>query len=169
MNINLHQATPADTPFIADMAQRIWREHYPPIIGLKQVEYMLDAFYRPETLATQMQEGQTYWLAKDGDTALGYLGVSRQEPGKYFLHKFYIDNNLRGQGLGKVILERLMAKYPDMRELRLTVNRQNYKSINFYFRVGFTIECCVDLPIGNGYEMNDFQMLLKLYLPEQQE
>lgn len=168
MNIILQQAGTSDAPLIADMAQRIWREHYPSIIGLQQVDYMLDLFYRPEALEAQMKEGQVFWLAKDGNEVLGYLGVSQKEPCKYFLHKFYIDNDRRGQGLGKVILERLMAKYPDMRELRLTVNRQNYKSINFYFRVGFTIECCVDIPIGDGHEMNDFQMLLKLYLPEEQ-
>jgi hypothetical protein len=43
--------------------------------------------------------------------------------------------------------------------MRLTVNRQNYKSINFYFKIGFRIEKCADFPIGNGFVMNDFVMV----------
>jgi ribosomal protein S18 acetylase RimI-like enzyme len=45
--------------------------------------------------------------------------------------------------------------------IRLTVNRQNFKSINFYFKLGFKIEKVADFDIGNGYFMNDFVMLWK--------
>ena len=45
--------------------------------------------------------------------------------------------------------------------VRLTVNRQNFKSVNFYFKNGFTIERVADFDIGNGYVMNDFVMMWK--------
>ena len=45
--------------------------------------------------------------------------------------------------------------------LRLTVNRQNYKSINFYFKNGFVIEKTADFDIGSGYFMNDFVMVYR--------
>jgi hypothetical protein len=35
----------------------------------------------------------------------------------------------------------------------------NYKSVNFYFRLGFIIEKTTDIDIGDGYFMNDFIML----------
>ena len=65
----------------------------------------------------------------------------------------------RGRGLGAAVFGALLDQYPDALEIRLTVNRQNYKSINFYFKIGFIIESCLDIPIGEGYVMNDFQML----------
>jgi ribosomal protein S18 acetylase RimI-like enzyme len=43
--------------------------------------------------------------------------------------------------------------------IRLTVNRQNYKSINFYFKNGFKIERVEDFDIGSGFWMNDFIMI----------
>jgi ribosomal protein S18 acetylase RimI-like enzyme len=43
--------------------------------------------------------------------------------------------------------------------IRLTVNRENYKAINFYFKLGFKIEKVADFDIGQGYVMNDFVML----------
>jgi RimJ/RimL family protein N-acetyltransferase len=48
---------------------------------------------------------------------------------------------------------------PDI--IKLTVNRQNFKSINFYFKNGFKIEKVEDFDIGNGYWMNDFIMVKK--------
>ena len=122
---------------------------------------MLNLNYTPEALVKQMQAGQQFFLPEWENQVLGYAAVSKQEPGKYFLHKFYIDNGRRGAGMGKIILERILAQCPDMTEMRLTVNRQNFKSINFYFKVGFVIESCIDIPIGGGYEMNDFQMVFR--------
>lgn len=159
MNITLQQATPGDILRISALAHRIWQAHYPAIIGEKQVEYMLGLLYSPEGLQRQIEEGQIFHLVMEGDEVLGYVSVSDKGEGRYFLHKFYLDNEKRGFGLGKKVFELLLARYPALRELRLTVNRQNFKSINFYFKIGFTIEKCVDIPIGEGYEMNDFQML----------
>lgn len=161
MAILLEQATPADIPRIAALAHRIWRVHYPPIIGMQQVEYMLARTYSSEALQRQMEEGQVFYLAMEAGEVLGFLSVSDKGEGRYFLHKFYLDNEKRGRGLGQKVFDRLLAHCPAMRELRLTVNRQNYKSVNFYFKIGFVIEKCLDIPIGEGYEMNDFQMLLK--------
>ena len=160
MAIILNQATPADIPRIRELAHRIWRVHYPPIIGEQQVEYMLGLNYSLEALQRQMEaEGQIFWLVTEDEEVTGFVAVSDQGEGRYFIHKFYLDNEKRGRGLGRRVFEILVSKYLALREFRLTVNRQNYKSINFYFRIGFTIERCVDIPIGEGYVMNDFLML----------
>jgi hypothetical protein len=55
----------------------------------------------------------------------------------------------------------LLLHYPDLQEVRLAVNRKNYKSINFYFKIGFIIDHCMDVAIGNGFYMNDFEMIWK--------
>lgn len=161
MHIQLAAATENDAPLISALAGRIWRMHYPDIIGAEQVEYMLALLYSPEALVRQMQEGQRFFLPQADGDILGYLAVSEKEPGKYFLHKFYVDNGKRGGGLGSILFKRLLAMFPDLTELRLTVNRMNYRSINFYYKVGFIIESCVQIPIGGGFVMDDFQMLYK--------
>lgn len=159
MNISLQQATPGDILRISALAHRIWRSHYPAIVGSEQVEYMLSLLYSPESLQRQIEEGQIFYLVMDRDEPFGYLSISDEKEGCFFLHKLYFDKEKRGQGLGKKVFELLLARYPSLRELRLTVNRQNYKSVNFYFKIGFAIEKCVDIPIGEGYVMDDFQML----------
>lgn len=156
----LQAAEVSDIPLIRDLAQRIWWAHYPGIIPEAQIEYMLGLMYSPENLERQMTgEGQQFWLVIEDQTALGFLAVSRKAAGSYFLHKFYLDPAHQGQGLGTTVFRALLAQYPDAREIRLTVNRQNFKSINFYFKTGFVIEQCVQIPIGEGFMMDDFQML----------
>lgn len=163
MDIALRQATTADIPVIRDLAHRIWWAHYPDIITPEQIEYMLGRTYSAESLSRQMrEEGQQFWLIETGGQCLGYMSLGAQEEaGAYFLHKFYIDNSNRGKGVGIRAFGQMLERYPDLRLLRLVVNKHNFKSVNFYFKVGFIIEKCVVTEIGKGYIMDDFQMVFK--------
>lgn len=162
--ISLASATPDDIPAVQALAHRIWWAHYPPIIGEAQTAYMLERMYSAEALRRQMtKEGAQFWLVyiAQSDTPIGFVAISQQAAGQYFIHKFYLEAEQQGKGLGAETFEQLLEKYPDAREVRLTVNRQNYKSINFYFKMGFRIERCADFDIGDGFFMNDFVMCWK--------
>ncbi|MCU0434557.1 MAG: GNAT family N-acetyltransferase [Bacteroidia bacterium] len=154
----LIEATDNEAGKIAALAAHIWQQHYPAIIGQKQVDYMLDLLYSESALKTQMQEGQKFYLIRIQETDAGYISVSDKGDGHYFLHKFYIDPSLQARGLGKAVFAATTALFPDLNKWTLTVNRKNYKSINFYFRNGFVIDSVADFDIGNGYFMEDFVM-----------
>jgi RimJ/RimL family protein N-acetyltransferase len=150
-----------DIPQLAALARLIWWDHYPPIIGEEQVRYMLDMNYSKESLEQQMADGQFFWWIQADNKPVGFIAISGRSDGRYFIHKFYIDANYQGKGVGAAAFNLLLEQYPGAREIRLTVNRQNYKSLNFYFKTGFIIEKCLDIPIGEGFVMNDFQMLYR--------
>lgn len=156
--LKLKRAVPADANELTLLAQRIWRIHYPPIIGAEQVEYMLSTMHAPAKVAEQMAGGQTFSFVLDDEKQIGYVATSNPSPGELFIHKFYIDPALQGKGIGKKVFEEILQNNPGINTIRLTVNRMNYKSINFYFKVGFVIEDVKDFDIGNGYFMNDFIM-----------
>jgi GNAT superfamily N-acetyltransferase len=160
MSTSLRQATPADIKQIAALAEKIWRAHYTPIIGTEQVDYMLKKMYSAESLLEQQQNGQQFFLAENNNEIIGYLSISANG-NDLFLHKFYLDMHEQGKGLGKKFFAALLSKFPEMKTMRLQVNRMNYKTINFYFRLGFVIEEAKDFDIGNGFFMEDFVMLLK--------
>lgn len=162
MPIELRLATPADIPLIRALADKIWWAHYPSIISDAQIAYMLDMMYSETELARQMTEGQTFRLVLADGQPLGFVAVSQLAEGSFFLHKFYLDTAQHGRGTGSEAFRQLLAALPaDLREMRLRVNRRNFKSVNFYFKVGFVIEFCVDTPFGPDYVMDDFQMLWK--------
>lgn len=160
-------ADPSDAPLIEALATRIWWAHYPEIISGEQITYMLERGYSVSALQQQMVEGQVFRIVySDSGDAIGYISVRCKGPGSYFMHKFYLEVQQQGKGIGAAVFHQVVQEYPDLQEMRLLVNRRNYRSVNFYFKTGFTIEQCVDTPFGDGYVMDDFQMIWKrLYTP----
>lgn len=154
----LRDATLDDIPLIADLAYAIWNAHYPAIIGQKQVDYMLHKMYSSDALQKQMEEGQRFILLSDEEGDLGFVSISNKGNGDYFLHKFYISAERHRSGIGSEVMDAIFSPIPNLRSITLTVNRQNYKAINFYFKNGFVIDQVADFDIGEGYVMNDFVM-----------
>lgn len=158
VNLRFRKATEDDITLICSMAGKIWREHYPSIISTAQIDFMLQSRYSPDAIRGGMRKGENYFLAFAGDDPVAYASVELKE-GVYFLHKFYVDVSKHRAGIGQrffyYLLEQLDMKHP----IRLQVNRQNFKAINFYFKMGFIIESVGDFDIGSGYYMNDFVMV----------
>lgn len=155
--IKLINADKQDIPIIYSLALKIWNHHYVPIVGQEQVDYMLGNIYSTEGLTEQMtiKHHQFYLLVLD-ERPVGFLSVSGEED--MFIHKFYIDQDLQGRGYGAEVFHQLCSLYSSVQSFTLTVNRSNYKSINFYFKLGFKIDHIDDFDIGQGYFMNDFIM-----------
>ncbi len=145
---------------LAELAARIWNVHYPPIIGQKQVDYMLAMMYSQENLNEQIRNGHTFIAAYDNEEMLGFISYSMTSEKQFMIHKWYVDVTKHGKGIGRGLFDAAFEniKY---KEFRLTVNRKNIQAVNFYFKFGFTIEKVIDMDIGEGFVMNDFVMLLK--------
>jgi diamine N-acetyltransferase len=161
-NISARPALPADLPTIIQLAQKIWQDWYPAIIGQTQVDYMLQRMYSTQSLEAQMSEkGHQFHILMADNQPVGYCSISADNCKDFFIHKFYIDTRQHRKGLGKYLMAYIVDNYQPQ-TLRLTVNRKNFIPINFYFREGFVIEKVEDFDIGDGYFMNDFVMLRKV-------
>lgn len=159
--VHLEKANTSHVPLIAELAHKIWHQHYPSIISPDQINYMLGMMYSDASLKEQMTvKGNDFYLIEQNGEPIGFIAVSKitEKPNGIFIHKFYLDQTLAGKGTGTLAHNELV-KLLNPFFMRLTVNRQNYKSINFYFKNGFKIESVADFDIGNGYVMNDFVMV----------
>lgn len=142
------------------LAAFIWNRYYPEIIGQKQVDYMLGKFYSEESLKNQIRrESHIFIGAYIRNKMEGFISYSKTTDEDFVIHKIYINPEIHRKGIGKRLLDHVFGK-SNFKTIRLTVNRQNYKAINFYFKNGFIIEKCIDMDIGEGFVMNDFVMLL---------
>lgn len=150
----IRDVTVVDVEELSTLAHRIWREHYTPIIGNEQVEYMLGLWYSPEFLTKQvLDESRLFLTAQVAGELKGYIQSSEQESHS-FIHKLYIAPESQGQGLGKALLGALPKGLP----LSLRVNRDNHNSIAFYQHCGFKIVAEDVLDIGQGFVMDDYAM-----------
>ena len=164
MQIEFISCTLQHILIIQQLADKIWRKHYPSIITIEQIDYMLDKMYSVESLAEQMNNGHQFTILKIDGLAVGFVAVSKKAERHYFIHKLYVDTTQHRKGLGKLLLDKVEADYQDAEHFSLTVNRQNFKAINFYFKNGFVIDEVADFEIGNGFIMNDFVMKKELSL-----
>lgn len=144
---------------IARLADTIWREHYIPIIGAGQVNYMLEKFQSAYAMAKQAAKGMEYYTVRFEDAPVGYFAFEKRGR-ELFLSKIYLLKEYRGKGLGKASMGFITAsaRELDCAEISLTVNKYNDRSIRAYKGMGFrkTEEAVVD--IGGGYVMDDYRM-----------
>ena len=80
---------------IADLAKIIWNEHFTPIIGQKQVDYMVEKFQSYPALKEQLADGYEYYQIFDDGEFCGYTGIHPGKDNRLFLSKLYIKNRLR--------------------------------------------------------------------------
>ena len=149
---------------VADLAAEIWPEHYTPIIGSEQVEYMLDIFQSCHAISKQIDGNCLYYLIEEGDQYAGYFSVEPKE-NLLFLSKLYVRSSQRGKGIGKGALDFIeeVATKKGLKKISLTVNKNNRVTIDIYCRLGFVNKGSIVTDIGNGFVMDDY--LLEKVLP----
>jgi ribosomal protein S18 acetylase RimI-like enzyme len=165
--ILLTRARKTEITEIAQVAEKTWHVTYPGIITNEQITFMLARFYAAEVLSAVFEnENHYFFCIKEAgeNTLIGFLHFLKTAENAFHLQKFYILPEFQQGGLGKkaffeAVNEMNVGK--NSLEIRLNVNRCNFKAINFYFKIGFTIEEVKDIDIGKGFFMNDFIMLRK--------
>jgi hypothetical protein len=158
LDLKLSEAGESDLADIAGLASLVWNQHYPSIIGQEQIDYMLEMMYSPASLRDQLlTKHHRFFIIHCGTEKIGFLSLNNENNGNWHLNKFYVnqEKNFRGAGswaFGEIV------KLLQPEKITLTVNRGNYKSINFYFKMGFRIKELIQIDIGNGFVMDDFVM-----------
>ncbi len=151
-----------DAATVARLAREIWTEHYPPIIGRAQVDYMLRHFQNRAAIARQAAGDEEYYLIlRDGEPA-GYVAVAADRgAGGLLLSKIYVRKALRGLGLGQAALRFAedRCRRLGLRTLWLTVNKHNSRSIAWYEHMGFANAGPTVKDIGGGFVMDDYRMV----------
>lgn len=144
----------------AKLAHRIWNEHFPPIIGQAQVNYMVEKFQSVTAITQQLQEGYTYFLLSCHQQDVGYLALRRDPDHRLFLSKLYIRADQRGQGFARqaLVFVETQARDQSCTHVHLTCNKRNTSAIAAYEHLGFQHTAPVVMDIGAGFVMDDVTM-----------
>jgi len=150
---------------VAELAREIWTEHYTPLIGAEQVEYMLSKFQSEEQIQEDIaHNGFRYYLAIDDASGkpVGY-SAAVSKPEVMFLSKVYVHRDYRKQGIANAFLSeaKSFAKEKGQGRIQLTVNKGNSGSIAAYKAMGFEKVAEAVSDIGEGFVMDDFIMELE--------
>jgi GNAT superfamily N-acetyltransferase len=152
----------ADIAPLCALAREIWLQHYPGIITVRQIEYMLAQRYSPDAIRLQLQTGEAQWekLEVRGELC-GFASCERGAQARAMkLDKLYVHQLVRGKGYGAALIGHVAqaATRQGMDTLTLQVNRYNHGSVAAYLRAGFVVAKAVKVGIGNGFIMDDYVM-----------
>ena len=145
---------------IAKLAHIVWHEHYIPIIGKAQVEYMIVKFQTAEAMQNQTKEGYEYYTIKHDNENVGYLSIKKNN-NDLFLSKIYLLKEFRGKKIGKTAFNFIenKARTYQCKTISLTVNKNNANTIKAYEKSGFKKTEAIVIDIGNGFIMDDYRMV----------
>ncbi len=164
-NLTFYKCSENELEIITDLARRIWPDTFRSILTNDQLEYMLEWMYNPKHLRKQRENGHMFYLVKDNETEIGFVGLEPNFPSQSHLriHKIYLLPSEQGKGIGKWMMDQVneIGREKMLDFLHLNVNRFNRAS-GFYRKIGFQIIDEEDIDIGNGFFMNDFVMQKKL-------
>lgn len=143
----------------AILADEIWHQHFVPLIGETQVDYMLEKFQSFPALKKQLSQGYEYFHLISENHLVGYTCI-HAEDGKLFLSKLYLKKDVRGQHFSTRVLDFLKAlcKERHLANIWLTCNRYNEHSLTVYDHLGFQRVNTQVADIGNGFVMDDYIM-----------
>lgn len=154
--------TPDDIARLAEMADEIWHEYWPALIGHEQTDYMVGLFQSEKSLTRDINEnGYCYWILEDEGRVVGYTGARPEEDtSKLFISKIYLYASERGKGYASQVIRfyESFCKERGLTALYLTVNKNNELGIRAYRGKGFRVIESVETDIGGGHIMDDYVM-----------
>jgi len=161
----------SDIAEVVELARAIWYQHYPDIISVEQIEYMLGQRYHPDLIRAQLASGRAWWdkLVVDGAMVAFSSCELSDHAREMKLDKLYVRYDVRRHGYGSRLIGNAeqRARAAGCTQLRLQVNRNNRSAVDAYRRNGFTVVEEAKFDIGNGFYMDDYVMA-KTVGPEQQ-
>ena len=135
---------------VSALASSIVKEHYDPLLGAEQNDYMIEMFQSVPAILGQLEHGyQYYMVCNDEGEGIGFLAFYKREKD---VHK-----NYRGKGLSREMLKFVADKTKEagFASFELNVNKHN-SAVLAYERLGLVRVGSEVNDIGHGYVMDDY-------------
>ena len=166
-DIEITEASTADLSEIQTIAGIAFPHTYAPLLSQEQIDYMMNLMYSTESLMKQMQEdGNTFFVARTKTKAVGFISIRPDGKDLYHIEKIYILPDFQKKHIGALLFAKakdyaIQSNNNTPLRIQLNVNRNN-PAVFFYKKRGMHVAENVDKEIGNGFQMNDYIMEIRV-------
>lgn len=112
-----------------DKVMDIWLKSTVKAHDFIEKNYWEDNYNTVKNVYIPMSETYIY----EKEDIKGFISIINNE----FIGALFVDNDCQEQGIGKALIEHVKSKYDN---LSLAVYKDNYKSVEFYKKMGFKIK-----------------------------
>ena len=165
--MNYIKLTETDEALITDLsnlASSIVKEHYDPIIGAGQNDYMIAKFQSSASIKEQLGRNISYYMVcTDEAEKVGFIAFYPRGT-ELYLSKFYLHKSQRGQGMSRQMMTFVISEAGKMgaSSVTLNVNKHNDLAIAVYEKLHFHRIREEKIDIGSGWYMDDYVYEYKL-------
>ena len=147
---------------MSQMASAIVKEHYDPIIGPGQNDYMIRKFQSVEAIREQLAQGYRYFFVTREGKNIGFMAFYPRGSAMY-LSKFYLYRHERGKGFSRKMMAHVAqeARKAGLKTIELNVNKHN-SARSAYEKLGFKVIRTEKNDIGHGFFMDDYVYSLEV-------
>ncbi len=147
---------------MSQMASAIVKEHYDPIIGPGQNDYMIRKFQSVEAIREQLAQGYRYFFVRVEGQNIGFMAFYPRGSAMY-LSKFYLYKQERGKGFSRKMMDFVAqeAQKAGLTSIELNVNKHN-SARSAYEKLGFKVIRKEKNDIGHGFFMDDYVYSLEV-------
>lgn len=133
----IRKMNPEDTKQVQYVAKTSWNATYEGIIPYEVQENFLKSAYNDEMMKRRM-ERSLMLVAEEGGRVSGFANFSPvREGGKVELYAIYLLPEVQGKGIGTALLNEGMLRLDGVKELYISVERDNAIGKAFYEAKGF--------------------------------
>jgi diamine N-acetyltransferase len=146
---------------LADLAEKIWRNHFGPVFEPKILEHLINIAQSKDVIAGQIKDGYLYYFIQNENVQIGYFAYKLDKPNKnLFLSKLYIIPDERKKGIGRQVINHLeeICKIHNISKITLTVLHKNLSAINAYEKIGFRKIGLIERVFDKDLICNDYEM-----------
>ena len=160
--VRLHPGDFGGIAGMSQMATAIVREHFDPLIGKAQNDYMLAMFQSENAIKEQLENGYRYYFVRSEGQNLGFVAFYPKGSSLY-LSKFYLYRDQRGKGYARRMMDFVVreARNEGLTGIELNVNKNN-SACRAYEHFGFSVVRAETNDIGGGFSMDDYVYRLEL-------
>lgn len=148
---------------VGALAREIWHAHYPGIISVAQIDYMLAERYDPAVMRAELLRDDTWWdVLKLNGAPVAFASYGLAGDGREMkLDKLYVHPGQQRRGYGGMLISRVcdVARARGCVTVALAVNKRNQTAVAAYRKHGFAVREAVVKDIGGGFVMDDYIMV----------
>lgn len=147
MKVRVRPAGPEDAPWLAELAERTFRETYTAHNTPENMEAYVAGHFGADRQAAELRDpAMTTLVAEVGGRPAGYGQLLRSQPPPSVVEpepleilRFYVDRSWHGQGVAQTLMAETFAaaRAAGARTLWLGVWERNERAIAFYRKCGF--------------------------------
>lgn len=151
-----------DIPHLQAMQREGWKHDYVGYMPENYATVALQRYGTAEAIAKNILHDRYYFVLTEGDKLLGCVAADHSSETEAELYWIHVAQRHRGKGVGRKLLEYLLAKLePTIQTLYVTTFQDYTPTLAFYEAIGFK-EVEKKINVYDGVAVNDVRLKLSL-------